>query len=125
MVLPCSRWVSGCREWDKQLLEYLYLTTISLRSLHKDLEKGASLAASFSPLASLLYPPPHSDADCTDSPADLPMRAEIRRWVPGMDAWERVYQAPEDVPTRRSEVSLGQRFDPCQNWSELCPPRDV
>jgi hypothetical protein len=60
--------------------------------------RGAMWAAAVPGLASSLYPPPHADADCTPSPTDLPMRAEIWRWTPETDAWERVYQSPQDVP---------------------------
>lgn len=44
------------------------------------------------------YPPEDPDADCTTSPHDLPLQAEIWCWIPGAGTWERVYQSPQDVP---------------------------
>lgn len=43
------------------------------------------------------YPVNDPDLDCTESPQDLPLRAEIWRWTPETDAWQRVYRSPEDV----------------------------
>jgi hypothetical protein len=60
--------------------------------------RGAMWATLFPGLASSLYPPRHADADCPPSPTDLPMQAEIWRWTPETDTWERVYQSPQDVP---------------------------
>ncbi len=44
------------------------------------------------------YPPDDPDIECTPDPADLPLQAEIWRWTPDTDRWERVYQSPADVP---------------------------
>ncbi|MEA3337600.1 MAG: hypothetical protein U9R25_17020 [Chloroflexota bacterium] len=44
------------------------------------------------------YPPDDPDAGCPPDSTDLPLRAEIWRWTPEIDQWDRVYQAPEDVP---------------------------
>lgn len=44
------------------------------------------------------YPPEDPDTDCTDDSTDLPLQAEIWRWTPETDRWDRVYQAPADVP---------------------------
>jgi len=43
------------------------------------------------------YPPLDPDIECTADPEDLPLQAEIWRWTPGTDTWERVYQSPQDV----------------------------
>ncbi len=44
------------------------------------------------------YPPDDPDVECTPTPEDLPLQAEIWRWTPETDTWERVYQSPADVP---------------------------
>ena len=55
----------------------------------------ASLAYNFPDL--IQYPPTDPDIECTDSPQDLPLQAEIWRWTPETETWERVYQSPNDV----------------------------
>lgn len=60
--------------------------------------RAAIWASAFPKLASAFYPPNQPDADCTASPTDLPMQAEIWRWTPETDSWERVYQSPLTVP---------------------------
>lgn len=60
--------------------------------------RAAIWASTWPALADTFYPPGDADADCTDSPADLLMQAEIWRWTPENDTWERVYQSPQDVP---------------------------
>ncbi len=44
------------------------------------------------------YPDPDPEIRCTSSPQNLPLQAEIWRWTPETNAWERVYQSPNDVP---------------------------
>ena len=44
------------------------------------------------------YPPSDPDVVCAPAPEDLPLQAEIWRWSPDANAWERVYQSPNDVP---------------------------
>src|SRR5262245_26764578 len=44
------------------------------------------------------YPPRNADADCTADPCDLPLQAEIWRWTPETDRWERVYRSPKEIP---------------------------
>ncbi len=44
------------------------------------------------------YPPTDPDIECTDSPQDLALRAEIWRWTPESDSWDRVFISPQDVP---------------------------
>jgi hypothetical protein len=46
---------------------------------------------------SVPYPPNDPDVVCTDDPEDLPMQAEIWRWSPVTEVWQRVYQSPNDV----------------------------
>ncbi len=43
------------------------------------------------------YPPNDPDIECTPDPANLDLRAEIWRWTPETNAWERVYQSPNDI----------------------------
>jgi hypothetical protein len=43
------------------------------------------------------YPPTDPDIECPADPHDMPLQAEIWRWHPQRQ-WERVYQAPNDVP---------------------------
>jgi hypothetical protein len=44
------------------------------------------------------YPPSDPDVQCPLGPANLDLRAEIWRWSPETNTWERVYRAPNDVP---------------------------
>ena len=44
------------------------------------------------------YPPLDPDVECTSSPQDLPLQAEIWRYAPEVQTWERVYQSPNGVP---------------------------
>jgi len=44
------------------------------------------------------YPPKDKEIVCTPDAHDLPLQAEIWRWTPETNTWERVYQAPNDVP---------------------------
>ena len=48
------------------------------------------------------YPPNEPDVECTPDPHDLPLQAEIWRWTPP-NTWERVYQAPNNVPIPNSQ----------------------
>jgi hypothetical protein len=43
------------------------------------------------------YPPNDPNKDCAPDPRDLPLQAEIWRYTPETNTWERVYQAPNDV----------------------------
>lgn len=43
------------------------------------------------------YPPRDPDIECTQDPDDLPLQAEIWRYTPQTQTWERVYQSPNDV----------------------------
>ena len=40
------------------------------------------------------YPPNNPDLSCAPDGADLPLQAEIWRWIPGRDIWERVFRSP-------------------------------
>ncbi len=44
------------------------------------------------------YPPRDPDVECAPDFSDMPLQAEIWRWAPETDAWERVYQSPLTVP---------------------------
>lgn len=44
------------------------------------------------------YPSQDTDAECAEDYNGLPLQAEIWRWTPETDHWERVYQSPQDVP---------------------------
>lgn len=59
----------------------------------------AAMWASANPaLADTFYPPQSTHAECSPDVNDLPTQAEIWRWTPETDLWERVYQSPLDVP---------------------------
>lgn len=45
----------------------------------------------------LPYPPPDPDLSCATEGADLPIQAEIWRWTPDDEMWDRVYQSPLDL----------------------------
>ena len=38
------------------------------------------------------------DIECEENPYDLPLQAEIWRWTPETNVWDRVFQSPNDVP---------------------------
>lgn len=44
------------------------------------------------------YPPRDPDVDCAPDFSDMPLQAEIWRWTPETDTWERVFQSPLTVP---------------------------
>lgn len=61
------------------------------------------------------YPPQDPDLDCAEEPEDLPVQAEIWRWTPRTDTWERLYQSPNDVeipgfPGKHVARDIGYRY---------------
>ena len=54
---------------------------------------GQSLADLYLP-----YPPHDPDLSCAVDPADLPLQAEIWRWSPLTNTWQRVFQSPATLP---------------------------
>ena len=44
------------------------------------------------------YPPYDPTVSCTEDPRDLPLQAEIWRWTPETNVWDRIFQSPQDVP---------------------------
>lgn len=44
------------------------------------------------------YPPRDPEVECAPDFSDMPLQAEIWRWTPESDTWERVYQSPLTVP---------------------------
>ncbi|MCB0230172.1 MAG: hypothetical protein KDH90_13790 [Anaerolineae bacterium] len=46
---------------------------------------------------SVVYPPDDPDIECPEDPEDIPAQAEIWRWSPVTNIWQRVYQSPNDV----------------------------
>lgn len=64
----------------------------SLYSIHEYLVTptfGAALADQFMP-----YPPLDPDLSCAADGADLSLQAEIWRWSPATNGWQRVFQSP-------------------------------
>ncbi len=62
----------------------------------------------------LPYPPDDPDMACAPDPQDLPLQAEIWRYTPETETWERVYQSPNDVeipdhPGKYTARDLGYR----------------
>jgi len=53
---------------------------------------GRDFADTFLP-----YPPRDPDSFCTPNGADLSLQAEIWRWAPNTDNWERVFQSPLEL----------------------------
>ena len=49
-------------------------------------------------LGTNLYAQETADVECAPTPQDLDLRAEIWRYTPETQVWERVYQSPDDVP---------------------------
>jgi hypothetical protein len=60
-----------------------------------------------------VYPPEDPDMECTEDPKDLPLRAEIWRYTPETDIWDRVFQSPEiqnpDSPDKDTARDSGFR----------------
>ena len=44
------------------------------------------------------YPTNEPDVECTPSPQDLPLQAEIWRLTPATGQWDMVYRSPQDIP---------------------------
>ncbi|MFQ5737877.1 MAG: hypothetical protein ACE5JX_02610 [Acidobacteriota bacterium] len=58
----------------------------------------AGLAMTGGPsIGPFVYPPIDPDYECTESPQDLPLQAEIWRYTPIVRVWKRVFQSPNDV----------------------------
>ncbi len=61
------------------------------------------------------YPPDDPDLECAAEPEDLELQAEIWRWTPETDTWERVYQSPNDIeipdhPGKYVARDIGYRY---------------
>ena len=61
------------------------------------------------------YPPNDPDVECAPEPEDLELQAEIWRWTPETDTWERVYQSPNDIeipdhPGKYVARDIGYRY---------------
>jgi hypothetical protein len=62
----------------------------------------------------LAYPPSDPDLTCPPDPADIPLQAEIWRYTPATQLWERVYQAPQTpipgMPGKFVGADIGYRY---------------
>jgi len=60
-----------------------------------------------------VYPPDDPDMECTEDPKDLPLQAEIWRYTPETDTWDRVFQSPlmqnPDAPDKETARDSGFR----------------
>ncbi len=56
----------------------------------------AAIARVYAPF--VVYPPEDPDIECEPDWNDLPLQAEIWRWEPETDEWNRVFRSPRDVP---------------------------
>ncbi len=61
------------------------------------------------------YPPNDPDLPCPPQWEDLELQAEIWRWTPETDTWERVYQSPNDIeipdhPGKYVARDIGYRY---------------
>jgi hypothetical protein len=54
------------------------------------------------------YPPKDDAVVCTKDPHNLPLQAEIWRWSPDTNLWERIYQSPNDVPIQGTTTSTAR-----------------
>jgi len=82
-----NSWI-WCMRWWK---EHLYVGTSRAPACIN--QRMANIGLPLVP-----YPQDDPDIECAPDPNDLPLRAEIWRWDPKEDLWERVYQSPEDIP---------------------------
>ena len=82
-----NSWPWSMQWWN----DYLYVGTN--RAWH------CAETASFHNLfpRSVEYPPNDPDIECPADPEDIPAQAEIWRWSPSTNVWQRVYQSPNDV----------------------------
>jgi hypothetical protein len=61
------------------------------------------------------YPPKDKEIVCTPDAHDLPLQAEIWRWTPETNQWDRVYQSPNNVlipgtsPPKYTAADIGFR----------------
>ena len=65
-------------------------------------------------LPTVPYPPDDPDMECSPDPLNLPLQAEIWRYTPETETWERLYQSPNDVeipghPGRYTARDIGYR----------------
>ena len=82
-----NTWAWAMQWWNG----YLYVgTNRSFRCV-----ETASLNYLLPPLSQ--YPPLDADIECADNAEDLPLQAEIWRWSPKTDLWQRVFQSPANV----------------------------
>jgi hypothetical protein len=65
------------------------------------------------------YPPSDPDVECTPTPQDLPLQAEIWRWTPATNSWDRVYQSPNDIEIILPDVPPGKFTSPDLGFREM------
>ncbi|MCA9939745.1 MAG: hypothetical protein KC418_13965 [Anaerolineales bacterium] len=87
-------WAWSMQWWNG----YLYVGT------NHDWRCGEVLAQARNSFGIIPYPDDDPDVNCPDDPLDLDMRAEIWRWEPQTDTWERVFQAPYQVFTEFTQL---------------------
>lgn len=83
-----NSWAWSMQWWNNKL----YVGTNRAYRCVSDWELHVSLPQTYP------YPPFDPDMACTANPANLPLRAEIWSWTPQTNAWQRVYQAPDNIP---------------------------
>lgn len=66
------------------------------------------------------YPGDDPDVVCPEDPLELDMRAEIWRWQPQTDVWERVFQSPTEIFTEFTQLG-GSISNPVTVTVEISP----
>lgn len=89
---PENMWAWGMIWWG----EHLYVGT------SRNFDCADTLAQARNSFGIIVYPPTDPDLNCPEDPLTLDMRAEIWRYHPPTNQWERVYQSP--VATDRKSV---------------------
>lgn len=92
---PENMWAWSMIWWG----EHLYVGT------SRNFDCADTLAQARNSFGIIVYPPTDPDLNCPEDPLTLDMRAEIWRYHPPTNHWERVYQSP--VATVNKYTALG------------------
>lgn len=92
---PENMWAWGMVWWR----EHLYVGT------SRNFNCADTLAQARNSFGIVIYPPSDPDLNCPEDPLAIDMRAEIWRYTPTTDYWERIYQSP--VATVNKYTALG------------------
>lgn len=86
---PENMWTWSMTWWNG----YLYVGT------SRNFDCADTLAQARNSFGIITYPPSTPDLTCPEDPLEINMRAEIWRWHPQTNQWERVHQSGEQLVT--------------------------